>query len=205
MEKIFLKYLKRIILQFKYNKCKIKTPFINKYVNIKDNCEIYQNVQIDDNCSLGNYVLINQNTRIYSYTCIGNFVSIGPNVIIAPTEHPIDLFTTHPIAYEHNERKIENNQSNKITTIGNDVWICAGAIVKKGVKINDGAIIAAGAVVTKDVPPYAIVGGVPAKIIKYRFDSKTIKYLISTQWWNKNIKEIKNDINLKKIGQNNGS
>lgn len=69
--------------------------------------------------------------------------------------------------------------------IGNDVWIGANAIILQGVTIGDGAIIAAGAVVTKDVPPYAIVGGVPAKVIKYRFSDEVILKLLQIKWWDK--------------------
>lgn len=75
--------------------------------------------------------------------------------------------------------------------IGNDVWIGAYAKIVEGVRIGDGAVIAAGAVVTKDVPPYAIVGGVPAKIIKYRFEEKQIKQLLELKWWNKDIAWLK--------------
>src|SRR5690606_29947135 len=67
--------------------------------------------------------------------------------------------------------------------IGNDVWIGEDAIIMGGVKIGDGAIIAARAVVTKDVPPYSIYGGVPAKLIKYRFDNYIIKKLLAIKWW----------------------
>ena len=68
-------------------------------------------------------------------------------------------------------------------SIGNDVWIAAGAHVLRGVKVSDGAVIAANAVVTKDVPPYAIVAGVPAKIVKYRFSDDQIKSLLDIKWW----------------------
>ena len=69
-------------------------------------------------------------------------------------------------------------------TIGNDVWIGDGAFIKNGVTIGDGAIIGARAVVTKDIPPYAIVVGVPAKILKYRFSEQIIDRLLNTKWWN---------------------
>lgn len=71
--------------------------------------------------------------------------------------------------------------------IGSDVWIGARAAILEGVTIGDGAVVAAGAVATKDVPPYAIVGGVPAKIIKYRFDEETIKKLLELKWWDKDM------------------
>ncbi len=71
----------------------------------------------------------------------------------------------------------------KPAVIGNDVWIGQNAVIMDGVHVGDGAIVAAGAVVTKDVPPYAIVGGVPARVIKYRFDAGTIKELSELKWW----------------------
>ncbi len=72
--------------------------------------------------------------------------------------------------------------------IGNDVWIGANVLILDGVTIGNGAIIAAGAVVTKDVPPYAVVGGVPAKIIKYRFNKEEIDFLEQLKWWEKDEK-----------------
>lgn len=76
-------------------------------------------------------------------------------------------------------------------TIGNDCWIGQRAILIGGITIGDGAVVMAGAVVTKDVPPYAMVGGVPAKIIKYRYDEETIDFLLKAQWWNRPIEWLK--------------
>ncbi len=80
--------------------------------------------------------------------------------------------------------------------IGNDVWIGTNAIVinskKDHIKIGDGAIIAAGAVVTKDIPPYAIAAGIPAKIIRYRFNNEVISKLLKSKWWDIPISELKN-------------
>jgi acetyltransferase-like isoleucine patch superfamily enzyme len=80
--------------------------------------------------------------------------------------------------------------------IGNDVWIGQSAIILRQVsKIGDGAVIGAGAVVTKDVPDYAIVAGSPAKVIRYRFSQENIQKLKKEQWWNKSIEELKESIN----------
>jgi len=78
----------------------------------------------------------------------------------------------------------------KRTQIGNDVWIGARAIVLDGISIGDGAVIAAGAVVTKDVPPYAIVGGVPAKLIRYRFEDDVIQELLKWKWWDLSLDDL---------------
>jgi len=71
--------------------------------------------------------------------------------------------------------------------IGHDVWIGANAVIMRGVKIGNGAVIAAGAIVNKDVEPYSIVGGVPARHLKYRFDKETIERLLKSEWWNLDI------------------
>lgn len=89
--------------------------------------------------------------------------------------------------------------------IGNDVWIQQDVFICGGVEISDGAIVLAGAVVTKDVPPYAIVGGVPAKVIRFRYDNETIQFLLRIKWWNNDIEWFKknwrlmNDIEKLKI------
>lgn len=80
--------------------------------------------------------------------------------------------------------------------MGNDVWIGSRVMVVGGVTIGDGAVIAAGAVVTKDVPPYAVVGGAPAKVIKYRFSEDIVKFLEELEWWNLPESELKKHIEL---------
>lgn len=79
----------------------------------------------------------------------------------------------------------------KTTVIGNDVWIGSLSLVRRGLKIGDGAIIAGGSVVVKDVPPYAIVGGVPAKVIKYRFTEEQIAALMQIKWWDMPVSDLK--------------
>jgi acetyltransferase-like isoleucine patch superfamily enzyme len=85
------------------------------------------------------------------------------------------------------KRPVERFYSGEIAKIGNDVWIGRGATILSGVEVGHGSIIGAGAVVTKNVPNYAIVGGVPAKIIRYRFDAESIRNLTDLCWWNYNI------------------
>lgn len=122
---------------------------------------------------------------------VGNFCSIGRAVIGGQGQHPTRWLSTHPAFYSTAqeagltlvERDIFDGCPSQ-TKIGNDVWIGDGAVVMEGCEIGDGAIIAAAAVVTKDVQPYAIVGGVPAKLIRYRFGPEVISALQQWKWWN---------------------
>ena len=167
-----------------------------------------------------NVVLRNSQIGLLSYVgfdsyltfCkIGKFCSIGPRVSNALGNHPTkDYVSIHPIFFskrqycginyfcgkEYEEVSYIDKNKKFINEIGNDVWIGQNVLLINGVKIGDGAIIAAGAVVTKDVPPYAIVGGVPAKIIRYRFDEDTISKLLEMQWWNWGLDKIEKNKEL---------
>lgn len=132
---------------------------------------------------------------------IGRFVSIGRNVEIGLAKHPIDYLSSHPFCVANTlfERSEGYDKIQRLpwsfhapTIIGNDVWIGAKACVISGVTIGNGAIIAAGSVVTKNVPPYAIVGGVPSKIIRYRFSEQQITSLEQLKWWELPLEKIKN-------------
>ena len=141
----------------------------------------------------------------YTYTCyddeivnceIGQFCSISDDVIIGGAEHPIDWGSTSPVFQnvKHSGPKKRFSKHNfegiARTVIGNDVWVGKRVIIKAGIKIGDGAVIGAGAVVTKDVPPYAVVAGVPGKVLKYRFDEETIAKLLKLKWWNLSDEEL---------------
>lgn len=120
---------------------------------------------------------------------IGKFCSIADGVtILAGGEHKSDWISTYPFNALIDEfRYIKGHPATKGNIIiGNDVWIGNNAKILSGVTIGDGAIIGSNALVCKDVPPYSIVGGNPAKLIKYRFDQDTIDKLLKVQWWNCN-------------------
>jgi acetyltransferase-like isoleucine patch superfamily enzyme len=124
-------------------------------------------------------------------TTIGAFCSIGPESIIGGLgKHPTHFISTHPSFYSNlSQAGLSFTEQKKYTefsqtTIGNDVWVGARVLILDGVKIGNGAIIAAGAIVTKDVKPYAIMGGIPARLIGFRFDSNVIEQLNKWEWWN---------------------
>jgi acetyltransferase-like isoleucine patch superfamily enzyme len=147
-------------------------------------------------CTIGDYSYISNHCN-FERTIIGKFVSIGPQVMCGMASHPLDFVTTYPGFYSKYSSNSEffgtqhTVEEFKSVHIGSDVWIGARAVIIGGVNIGHGAVIAAGAVVTKNIPPYAIVGGVPARIIKYRFNTETIKLLLDSQWWNKDIALLK--------------
>lgn len=130
-------------------------------------------------------------------TSIGRFCSIGQRVTVAVGKHPLSGFvSTHPAFFSNRKQsgfsfvnqvkfsEIDLLDGKHAILIGNDVWIGNDALLLQGVRIGDGAVVAAGAIVTKDVPEYAVVAGVPARIIRYRFDSTIIDALNRIKWWN---------------------
>ena len=141
------------------------------------------------NVFLGNYSSIRDYGKAMNAT-IGNYTVIAKECEIGLGVHPTNYMTCHSIFYKnspwgfHPEWVKPVKDIVRITHIGNDVWIGAKSIVMDGVTIGDGAIVAAGSVVTKDVPPFAVVGGAPAKLIKFRFPQEVIDRLEEIKWWN---------------------
>ncbi len=131
---------------------------------------------------------------------IGSFCSIANEVVIfGGGEHRTDWVTTFPLRIAFGDTLAGKDglpASKGETKIGNDVWIGFRAIVLSGVTIGDGAVIGTGAIVTEDIPPYAIVAGNPARLIRYRFSSNEIERLLVLRWWEWDIDKIKSNIPL---------
>lgn len=189
------------------------------YPRSKDFQTLYlKSVVKGPNIEIGDYTIYNdfehdpvnfeKNNVLYHYPIngdklkIGRFCSVacGAKFVFTSANHTLHSLSTYtfPIFFEEWGLDVKNiteawdNKGNII--VGNYVWIGYGAVILSGVTVGDGAIIGARAVVTKDVPPYTIVGGVPARQIRKRFDEETIKKLLTLQWWNWDYEKIRKNI-----------
>lgn len=187
-----------------------KFSTIAKSANIGKDVVIEHPIQVGPRAEIhggkvGRYLFVNIETVIYGNVEIGRFCTFARRCQIGGVEHPFHYlsssffrisnhwFPDDPVS--QSASKIRNTLApgrarGQKTKIGNDVWVGAGAIILRGVEIGDGAVIAAGSVVTKNVPAYAIVGGNPAKLIKYRFDHETIAELLKLKWWDLPMEKI---------------
>ena len=157
-------------------------------------CSIGNDVQIKNgakviNSTLGHNAYIGPEVRLFGVD-IGAYASIGPRATIGENEHEQNLFSTSDVLFECIERNTCEIQKTLRTEIGADVWIGSNAFVRKGVSIGVGAIVGAHAEVLKDVPPYAIAVGVPARVIGYRFSPETCKQLEASRWWRLNKSQL---------------
>ena len=156
--------------------------------------KIYSGTQFQDSI-IGRYSYVGYDCEIL-HCSIGAFCSIANGVVIGGAQHPLQWISTSPVFYnEAGGTGLHLGSlhvpSTPLTFIGNDVWIGSRAIVLAGVSVGNGAVIGAGAVVTKDVPPYAIVAGVPARVIRYRFTKDEIEMIEKTEWWNTSDKYLR--------------
>lgn len=194
-----------------YSNGEIKESFIGKYSIIGERSRIRKS-------QLGTYVCIDRdnllmNTTIgnYSYTGpfdmifssrIGKFTSISYGVTIGPPDHNYHRLSMHPFIYDKvyeildNKSLLRNDKFDKPLSIGNDVWIGCNVSVLRGINIGDGAVIGANTLVNKDVPPYAIVVGNPARIVRYRFPPEVIEVLLALKWWDWDADKIRKNQNL---------
>lgn len=197
------KFIKRQILYAKYGNKKIKLFNSNVGSNSKfeGNNIINRNSTFSGEIGFGSYLGSNCNIRAK----IGRFTCIASNVVSVNGVHPTNTFVSmHPCFFSNAKQagfsfcsqnkfkeSIDIYGSSVDVMIGNDVWIGQNAILLAGIKIGDGAVVGAGALVNKDVPDYAVVVGVPARVIKYRFSENDIAFLQKFKWWNMPIEWIK--------------
>lgn len=153
------------------------------------------------NTTIGRYSYVGSDSWIINAE-IGAFCSIAWNVRIGLAGHTMKNISTSPIFTERNNgtgyswTDRDLSEPTPKTVVGNDVWIGDGARIMPGLTIGDGAVIGTGAIVTHDVAPYAVVGGVPAKLIKYRFPEEVINMLLKTKWWELDDSILKDKISL---------
>ncbi len=197
------KFLKYIYTRIKFR----KTCIFDSSCNVGRNSQfegankIYSNTSFNGAMGYGSYIA--SNCEITAN--IGRFSSIAPYVRTNNAMHPYTYphATTCPMFFSLMKQngvtfadKQMFDELKPIPKIGNDCWIGENVFICGGVKIGDGAVVFAGAVVTKDVPPYAVVAGVPARILKYRFDEETIKFLLDFKWWHKDLKWLQENWRL---------
>lgn len=196
--------------EYKSESAVVKNCKIGKEVRLYEKCSLSDS-QLDDNVSIGDFSLIRNSVLdnkveigrrntidhanigkatytgefcVAKYCSIGKYCAISWNVSIGGANHEINLLAVTPLNRIMDQPAKEYPSFIEETVrIGNDVWIAAGAHILRNVKIGDGAVIAANAVVTKDVPPYSVVGGVPAKVLYYRFSNEVIEQLLKIKWW----------------------
>lgn len=174
---------------------------IIKYINraaLRD-CKIDRTSKIGSgsNCiqmEMGKYSYMGEKNSVFN-TKIGSFCSIASYCSIGGGTHPFNLISTSPVFYggrnifRKNFSK-DNSIDHKKVIIGNDVWIGESVFIKEGIIIGDGAIIGAHSVVTHNVPPYSIMAGVPARIIRKRFEKKVCEVMLNSEWWNWSDEEL---------------
>lgn len=147
---------------------------------------VMANSHIDSASKIENYTYIGYNCFI-TKTDIGRYCSIANNVSIGMGEHPLDRISTNSIFYENAKEEL----TKKECVIKNDVWIGVDSIIRRGVKIGNGAVIGANSFVNSDVPDYAIVAGSPAKIIRFRFNMEQQEIINKSRWWEQDKEEAK--------------
>lgn len=152
----------------------------------KHNVLFYGATLIDS--SLGNHTFVQRDSRI-THADVGRFCSIASGVRVGLGRHPMHFVSTHPAFYSRSQPVALSFAAEEAfdpirrTTIGHDVWIGENVMVVDGISIGTGAVIGAGSVVTRDVAPYAVVAGVPARVLRFRFDDGTVGRLLQSAWW----------------------
>ena len=185
MKRLILFFISKFKSVFQKNiafSSRVEYSKVSKKAKVYGKCKLLQ-------ASLGDYSYVGPHSRL-TFADVGKYCSIAGDVMLGMGTHTLDKLSTSPIFTETKNAttyswvKVSAMNPYKRVTVGNDVWIGVRAMIMGGLIIGDGAVVAAGAIVTKDVPPYAVVAGVPAKVIRYRFPQEVIDRLEALQWWN---------------------
>lgn len=152
-------------------------------LTLEEGCSIGEVQTAFKTLNVGAMTYVRSESELLNVSQIGRFCSIGNEVVIGQEKagHPLNWVSSHPFQYTRTE--LQYSSPGVPAEIGHDVWIGRKAMIMEGVKVSIGAVIAARALVTRDVPPYAIVAGVPARIISYRHPPQVVAGLLSSHWW----------------------
>ncbi len=190
------------VLREEYPTCRIKsTAIISADCDLQDSrLEDYVFLKHDATCQ-NSTIGLRSSVGMYSVVRdadVGKYCSISWNVTVGAVNHLLSRLTTHafPCRTRFGLTDVEGKMPQVRTTVGNDVWIGCNAVVLPGVTVGDGAVIAAGAVVTEDVPPYAVVAGVPGRVLRFRWDEKTVEAVKQLSWWEWDDKTIRENMSL---------
>ncbi|NOT17936.1 MAG: CatB-related O-acetyltransferase [Sulfuriferula sp.] len=190
---MFKKFLRFLWLRYKaeqfFKANELKSNYIaslgvSPHASLGSNVSIGNAAKIDADSSIGSYSYVGDNCVI-SRAKIGRYVSIANNVSIGPGEHILTRLSTSSLFYRQPYEELTQGEC----IIENDVWIGVDAVVLRGVRVGIGAVVAANAVVTKDVPAFAVVGGVPSRLIRFRFSEEKQKVILASRWWEKEYEE----------------
>ncbi|MDL0087811.1 hypothetical protein [Campylobacter gastrosuis] len=217
VNKFVREYLENFNVLLTYPNGKISRFKDDEIINVPQNgfMEEFSTINKGTNiCAMGSFSY--SNAIIPSIEIkIGRYCSIANGFSLIATKHPLQTISTSSFTYDPNFYIFKDGAINKIgksfefiphnklvppptpTILENDVYICTNALIKPGITLHTGCVVAQNAIVTKDVPPYAVVGGSPARILKYRFDESTIKRLLALKWWEYHFADF-NGISLEK-------
>lgn len=169
--------------------------FLHKFKKYKFECSSHTYISpsacIDKHCQIGDYTFIGKDVDITRAT-IGRYCSIAPHVRIGQGEHDLSDISTSSYLTDHGSY---HQLTEKDCIIKNDVWIGVDTVIRRGVTIGNGAVIGSNSFVNKDVPDFAVVGGIPARILKFRFDENLRHKIIQSEYWNYTPEQAKEIIN----------
>ena len=187
---------KAIEIGNQFRQCTVRR---GKTVLFEDPVKLF-GVAIGCNLTIGAFTYV-RGGRISALRAIGRFCTISPGLTVGDGQHPTHYLSTHPFQYKgvafdycrewvEFRTSIEPIEQPAVGWIGSDVWIGGNVTMMRGIRVGHGSIIAPGSVVTRDVPPYAIVEGVPARVREYRFEPEIIARLLKLQWWDYTLKSL---------------